>query len=747
LSKYDKVSNQWTTYIKADSLADDDLKVVKADTKGDIWIGTALGLSVYDPESKEWINYQRKDGLITDYIMDVEIENGSVWIGTDRGVGALDGETRRWQFYGHRDGLSSNFVTSLAFAGEDMWAGTQGGLFRSRVAEYEERRGAEKIRVAEYEERKWIGVGGAFGLSGQLITDLAFDGKDGILWIGTEDGIWRYEPENGKATHYGMDDGLASNCINAISITDDGFVYVGTQRGLSLYKDGIWETVTLDLPSNQPMAGSTENIRALASDGRILWLGTWSGLVKYDREQKRSEIVDIGEGFSRYNIRSICVRDNSLWLGTTSGLLQVSRQNGSLIEEYRRPPVREPFRESSVSNIEFDGDYVWFSNWLASPNGAIIRYDRKTKTWRRFTREDILHDTTVRAPTEVKRILITDKYIWFATDYGVLRYDKKLDIWKRYTMEDGLTSNNMEYMVESTKGIWMSSRDTVIVSRYDKETEKCEAVDIPPVPGHPSAAEWLEYMEADGSDVWFGFWSRFCGVRRYNEDTDTWYHYTWKEGLTKTGAEHIGIDDDRVWVAHGYRGGLSYYDKAEEKWITVPSSRVSQARKLVVTDKSVWIITQSWSDNSVTRYDKVNDEWTVIRPRGGFMGETTELVEDGDYVWFATVNDGVNRFHMASGTWTNFNDRTGLLQNHTNERALKADDRLVWVGTPRGLSMYDKESETWISYTQSETLIGNEVRSVVADERYVWCGTSQGLSRYDKLYGTKRRTSVHELRT
>ena len=50
--------------------------------------------------------------------------------------------------------------------------------------------------------------------------------------------------------------------------------------------------------------------------------------------------------------------------------------------------------------------------------------------------------------------------------------------------------------------------------------------------------------------------------------------------------------------------------------------------------------------------------------------------------------------------------------------------------------MYDKQTETWISYTNSQTLVGSEVRAVVADERYVWCGTSQGLSRYDKIYGT-----------
>ncbi|MFC1717573.1 hypothetical protein ACFL6S_28185, partial [Candidatus Poribacteria bacterium] len=712
LSKYDKVSNQWTTYVEADSLADDDLKVVEADSNGNIWIGTGLGLSVYDPKGKEWTNYRRKDGLVTDYIMDVEINNGSVWVGTSRGVGFMDEDTRKWKFYNSNDGLVGDFVTSLVHTGKDVWAGAQGGVFRF-----------------ESDEDKWIDVGADLGLSHQLITDLAFDG-DSYLWIGTEDGIWRYEVGNGDAAHYGTDEGLAGKVINAICIVSKNLVYAGTQTGLYAYKDGVWEAVSLELPS--------ENIRALTIDDGFLWLGTMSGLVKYDREQGKAETMDIGEGLSQHSIRSICIKDDSLWLGTTSGLLQVSRVDGSMIEEYKTSFIKEPFREPSVSNIEFDGDYVWFSNWSGSPNGAVVRYNRITRTWRRFTRVDILRDMNLRAPTQIERILVTDEHVWFATDYGIMRYSKKLDTWKHYTMKDGLASEEIDSIVESAKGIWACDRGSVGASRYHNDSGKWEAFDMPPVPGYPISADWLEFLEADGPDVWFGFGftARLCALRRYNEETDTWYFYTRKDGLASTEVDWISVDDDRIWVAHGHSGGLSYLDKGAGKWETVSTNQIQgEARKIIIGDKSVWVITDVRGPDSMARYDKTNNEWTIVRPNSGFFG-ADDIVEDGDYVWMATFNDGINRFHMASGTWSNFNDRSGLLQNHINRRALKVDDRYVWAGTPRGLSIYDKESETWTSYTQSETLIGNEIRSVVADERYVWCGTSQGLSRYDKLYGT-----------
>ena len=724
LSRYNKVSNEWTTYIKMDSMADNDLKVVKSDSKGNVWIGTGLGLSMYNPQTKEWLNYQKKDGLITDYVTDVEIENGNIWIGTDRGIGLFDAENKLWHFFGSHEGLTQLFITALAYDEKDLWAGTSRGIFKYNANDKK----WNAINFTSSEESSW---------QDQMITDLAID-KESNLWIGTQDGIWKYDTKNGNGSlvHYSEKDGLAGKNVNVLLVNENDSVYVGTQNGLSVYKDGKWETITLK--DRDGKALQDVDIRALVSDGKVMWLGTLIGLVKYDIERNFFETINIGNGLSRCNIRSICLDGDSLWLGTSAGMIQVRKSDGSMVEEYRSPIVKEPFREPSVSNIEFDGDYVWFSNWSASPNGAIIRYDRTLKNWRRFSRWDILHDTKAKAPSVVRDILVADEYVWFATDYGVLRYDKILDTWKQYTMDDGLAYNDISKIIESANSIWAYIEESVSVSRYHKDTGKWEAIDIPPVPDNPGSMDWLNVVETDGADVWVGFWSRVCGIRRYNENEDKWYFYTRKEGLAKTNVEWISKDIDRVWISHGWRGGASYYDKATKKIITLASGQVpGDTGKIIVGDKNVWIITQGrGSGGGVVKYDKGNNEWTMVRATGGFMSDVNELVEDGDYLWMSTFNEGVNRFHMASGTWTNFNDRSGLLQNHPNDRALKVDADFVWVGTPRGLSMYDKKAETWTSYVQSEALISSEVRSVVADERYVWCGTSQGLSRYDKFYGT-----------
>jgi ligand-binding sensor domain-containing protein len=94
------------------------------------------------------------------------------------------------------------------------------------------------------------------------------------------------------------------------------------------------------------------------------------------------------------------------------------------------------------------------------------------------------------------------------------------------------------------------------------------------------------------------------------------------------------------------------------------------------------------------------------------------------------------RFHIASGTWTSFNNSNGLLHNHISEETLVCDESFLWVGTPLGLSRYDKSLESWSQFTPRKTLLGKEVRAIAIDGHYIWVGTTSGLSRYDSEYGT-----------
>ena len=53
-----------------------------------------------------------------------------------------------------------------------------------------------------------------------------------------------------------------------------------------------------------------------------------------------------------------------------------------------------------------------------------------------------------------------------------------------------------------------------------------------------------------------------------------------KRGIGKTMVRWIGIDDDRVWASHGWRGGVSYYDKKTKHGIDILEKLVCPIRML-----------------------------------------------------------------------------------------------------------------------------------------------------------------------
>jgi len=771
VSRFNKMSGEWTAYAKTELLADNDVRAIESDLlgtnsgEGNLWIATANGLSEYNLKANEWTNYDRKDGLATNYITTVKVTNECIWIGTDRGLGCRERrfETTsdlvseqngtNWKFYTNND----CFVNSIAVRGDVIWAGTSGGLYKF-----------------DRNKNQWESYVGRDSLPAEPVTAVALHDK--FVMVGTENGLFKYSPESHTSVFVSD---LGDNCINTILVSPDA-LWVGAYGGVARYdsSDESWLTLTDGLPNN--------NVRALASDGgtetaATLWIGTPQGLALLDtKELKITNFSDVVP----YNIKSICVRGESLWLATTVGVCEISRntarndfarptdsslkkienektrkrenetatpssysknQKGLVfspqigkLKIYRSEVVLEPFLESSISNIESDGDYLWFSNWAASPNGCIVRYHKPTETWQRFTRQDILRNTKGQAMSQVRRIFVDEDAVWFSTDQGALRYDKISDTWKHYTSEDGLASNDLDILNASRNGVWIGSANGVSISQYDKKSGNWNNFDLP----SEYPFESINNIETDGDNIWFGLDN---ALYKFNENTEQLMTYTTRDGLAANGAEWIAIDKDDIWI--GQDGdqrrspkALSRYDKTTGKWRIYSENDVLECNdvaRIRVGEKYIWIIYPFYMDEAgISQYDKQKDSWTTIKPKGDWGGGVTDIAEDEEYLWLATIRSGIRRYHLASGTWTSYNETNALMHNHINERGLRVDGNYIWVGTPRGLSRFDKRNESWITFTNVKTLAGREVRAVATDSRYVWCGTSTGLSRYDKEYDT-----------
>jgi len=719
VAMYDKISNKWMYFFKADTIPSDDINSVVIDSKGDLWVATAKGVARYLSNKGQWISYGKKSGLTTDYATTIAFDGSKIWLGTSRGLAIFDTQKEQWQYLTKTNGLSQDFITAINITDDKAWVGTNKGMI--------------------YLDLNTNEFGTIQELKDKFITSIL--SSNDHIWIGTSDGLWQYSITDQSLIHWTTDQGLADNYINTIIEWDDASILVGTQNGISVYDPS--QKIFQDFDDNPSTLG---NIRVLVydRDNQRLLVGKPNGLISYDI-QTRQWTEPTGSdpnNLCKRSVRSIALNQDQIWLGTSSGIVQYSPIDNGWYE-HRAPMTREPLREMGISNIEFDGNYVWMSNWSNSKNGAIIRYDKCSNTWQYYGRETILKDMKADSMTQVNRIVVDKDAVWFATNYGLLRYDKTKDIWDHYTKDDGLADNSIRYVACGDNVVWVSYWSTAKLvgtelNQFDKKTKIWKTV---PITNLLYPKESIEALAVDGDTAWVGLGS--SGVRKISIDGEQ-TTYTKEDGLAQNFVSIITVDGDEIWFGHrtGWGGAITRYNKVKNTWQKYSENDVLVGRaieKINATERYVWIL-YSYGIQAVTAYDKKMDEWSTIRPSGSHDEDwgsgVEDIAEDGDYLWVGTDGSWLKRFHLASGTWTTFDYSVGILDNDVNDYGLKVDDRYVWVGTRKGLSRYDKITETWTNFTRKNTLSSDKVTAVAVDDRYVWCGTQYGLSRYDKSQGT-----------
>jgi ligand-binding sensor domain-containing protein len=98
-------------------------------------------------------------------------------------------------------------------------------------------------------------------------------------------------------------------------------------------------------------------------------------------------------------------------------------------------------------------DGLWFAT-----EDAIVWMNDKFEEQERFYVEAELDGYSPN------RLLVHERYLWVATDYGVYRYDRKKHYWKHFTTADGLIDNMTYDLILDGDYLWIATENGV--TRY-----------------------------------------------------------------------------------------------------------------------------------------------------------------------------------------------------------------------------------------------------------------------------------------
>jgi ligand-binding sensor domain-containing protein/signal transduction histidine kinase len=237
-----------------------------------LWIATTGALNRINRRSGESTAYQPPgQGLPSDVIAITEDRSGGLWIGTyGAGLSQFDRKTGRFKTYLHEPGnpstLSDNIVSRMLIdhAGT-MWVGTYNGLDR-----FDPRN--ESFAVYKQDTKS----------DDEVYANFSED-NGGFLWMGGWRGLNRFDPKTAQFTVYAhrVDDpsSLSDNAVTSTYVDHAGNLWVSTENGLNKLNraSGTFTHyyVKEGLPSNAVSC-------ILEDQFGMLWMSTNRGLSRFD---------------------------------------------------------------------------------------------------------------------------------------------------------------------------------------------------------------------------------------------------------------------------------------------------------------------------------------------------------------------------------------------------------------------------------------------------------------------------------
>jgi len=261
---------------------------------------------------------------------------------------------------GDRDAIPSGVVTAIARTPDGiMWIGTQTGLLR-----YD----GYRFKQYQYDSASSNSIAGNF-------VSVVFASSNGLVYVGTSnDGLSVFDPATERFTNHRHDpkqsDSLAEDGITAIAESTQG-ILVGGNSGLNLLRADSSRFVRLTLPAVAQRPGLTRVRSLLVDRSGLLWVGSWDGLLRANGNQ----IEAVGgasaapDSLAGQTVNAIFERaDGTLLIGTRQhGLAHVSREGAVL-----RRPLGEAGGELAGTRIQSIVHPPGADLWVATTVGIYL---------------------------------------------------------------------------------------------------------------------------------------------------------------------------------------------------------------------------------------------------------------------------------------------------------------------------------------------------------------------------------------
>jgi PAS domain S-box-containing protein len=610
-----------------------------------------------------------------------------------------------------------------------------------------------------------------------------FQDSRGYLWIGTQDGLNRYDGYSFKIYKHDPDDptSLSHNSILEIAEDQDGALSIGTWGGGLNYYDPLTEKfISYQHNPSDPASISDNTVTSIKKDfNGNLWIGTLKGLDRFDPKTSQFEhfVNDPNdpEGLSN-NAISLIFEDSNhqLWIGTGangsegSGLNRFDPATGKAVRYQHDESDPESLSGDNIAAIYEAADGMfWIATGGFSLHGAgLDQFNPKTgKVLKHFT-YDAENPHSIAGNDLMSLWGDSTGMLWIGTwANGLSRMSlSEPGHFTNYQNDpffaDSLSGNEVWSLFKDRSGIlWIGTSHSGINKLPASSGQFSLYRNSPSDPTTLGINATGAFAEDQRGNIWVATWG--AGLDRFNPSTGQFTHYRHDPENPNTLSDDLFMDvyvDEYGIVWAGTLGkGLNRLDPRTNKvthYLHDPENPFSLAddnNSSIISDPhgGLWIATfggLSYYDPNINHFTSYRND--PENPASLSHNMAVSLyIDSNNNLWIGTWGGGLNQLDLNDPNHTdpqrahftnyrNIPDDPTSLSEDSVWAIHESADGYLWLGTQLGLNRFDPSTKTFKHYTEKQGLPNNVVLGILEDDvNNLWVTTNHGLAQFNPRTG------------
>ncbi len=606
------------------------------------------------------------------------------------------------------------------------------------------------------------------GLSQNTAYAIAQD-KNGLIWIGTSDGLNKYDGNKIIAYYHIPRDStsLPHSFVTALFVDKDKNLWVGSLKGLSLYdyeKDQFINFL------NDEQGREIARIEAIIEDlDHTLLIATSNlGLKKFDKKRRQfSSYFSFCKerGASDCGIKSLAKdAEGNLYIGTVKeGLFILDKQTG-VLESFKN----EENNSFSLANNFINSIFVSKDQtiWVGTYGGGLNKFDKKKRQFTAYRYDE--NNPQSLGSDYISDVLETSTgELWVATEAGGLNLLQQkgenltfLRFQKNLANPKSLNVNELVDMFEDEAGVlWVGTVNGGV--HYFDLKKRHYFLHYRSEENNPHSLSYnslRRIFEDKGGNLWVCATQKGINMATPQDRLQNKFQHP------PYALENVDLDDYKnspynftvdicqdkkgvVWL--GTFGGLFEYrqkkfvnrlafNPKDTNALYLPSKQV---RSLFVDSKdNLWIgmigALAVWDSNrtglSILFSDKKSNE--AIFPQGCAINYLAE--DSKGNIWIGIHGNGLRVYNPIDKIFRTYlhNDRDTLSLINDRVISIYLDKKgTVWVGTTGGLSRFNENTNNFTNFGKKNGFPNEVIYGILEDnEDNLWLSTNRGLIKFHK---------------